>query len=64
MRLVPEISSPPAYDGDRAEVRLTKRTYKPPTLCSYGTLRDITLTVGKHHKEDSIHSCMTCHTGI
>jgi hypothetical protein len=33
--------------GNPPESGLTKRTYKPPRLFSYGTLRDITLTVGE-----------------
>ena len=33
-------------DNNRPEGKLTKRAYNPPRLCSYGTLRDITLTVG------------------
>jgi hypothetical protein len=64
MRTVPEISWPLALHGDLAEVRLTKCAYKPPTLCCYGTLRDITLTVGQHNREDQTPSCMTCHTSI
>lgn len=32
----------PGMDSDLPERGLTKRIYKPPRLCSYGTLRDIT----------------------
>jgi hypothetical protein len=64
MRTVAEVSWPPALDGDRTEVRLTKGTYKPPTLRSYGTLRDITLTLAKHMKEDHVSAGMTMHTGF
>ena len=64
MPTVPEISWPPAPDGDRAEGQLTKRTYKAPTLFSYGTLRDITLTVAKHQAQDHINAGMTVHTGF
>jgi hypothetical protein len=38
-----EVLLPPE---DPSESELTKRTYEPPKLCSYGTLRDITLTRG------------------
>jgi hypothetical protein len=48
----------PGVDSNLSERGLTKKTYKPPRLCSYGTLRDVTLslkrTTGQDHsgKED------------
>jgi hypothetical protein len=38
--------------GNPPQGGLTKRTYKPPRLYSYGTLRDITLTVGESGRFD------------
>jgi hypothetical protein len=37
---------------DPPEGGLTKRTYAPPILCGYGTLRDITLHVGNKGSSD------------
>jgi hypothetical protein len=45
-------SNLPGADSDPPEQALSKRTYKPPRLRTYGTLRDITLTVGEHGRAD------------
>jgi hypothetical protein len=37
-------SNVPAGDSNSPDGRLSKNGYKPPRLCSYGTLRDITLS--------------------
>ena len=47
-----EIFSPTRGDSDLPKRGLTKRTYKPPTLYSYGTLRDITLHVANRINQD------------
>ena len=38
---------------DSSKVEPTKRTYEPPKLSSYGTLRDITLHVGNRGNNDN-----------
>jgi hypothetical protein len=37
---------------DRPEDGQTRQTYEPPILRRYGTLRDVTLHVGKHGARD------------
>ena len=46
---------PTGRDNNRPEKKLTKRAYKSPKLYSYGTLQDITLTVGRHGHPDGKH---------
>jgi hypothetical protein len=41
-----------ALDNTASEA--TKRTYTPPSLSSYGTLRDITLHVGDSGSRDNV----------
>jgi hypothetical protein len=49
-----EMSKPTgANSASPPEQASAKRTYKPPTLLSYGTLRDITLHVGAKGKSDN-----------
>jgi hypothetical protein len=42
-----------ANSANPPQQALAKRTYKPPTLLGYGTLRDITLHVGAAGHSDS-----------
>jgi hypothetical protein len=49
-------SNLPGVDSNLPERGLTKRTYKPPRLFSYGTLRDVTLALERRTGQDGAHS--------